>query len=45
MVEVKNYFRLDYTSIVYTYEVFYKLLMQWISAWIHPYFIKAMKVG
>ena len=44
MVEARNHFRLDYTSILYTYTVFKDLPMQLMVIWIHPYFIKAMEV-
>ncbi len=32
-----NPFRLNYTYILYIYEVFKHLPMQWIAIWMHPY--------
>ena len=44
MAEAKNPFRLDYSSILYLYEVFKHLTMQWMVIWMHPYFITALEV-
>ena len=44
MGEAKNPSRLDNTSILYIYQVFKHLLMQWMAIWMHPYFIEPMEV-
>jgi hypothetical protein len=36
MVEARNHFRLDYTSILYIYKVFKHIMMQLMAIWMHP---------
>ena len=47
MVKARNHFRLDYTFILYIYQMFKQLLMQLMVTWMHAHSINAMemKVG
>jgi DNA-binding helix-hairpin-helix protein with protein kinase domain len=36
IVDSRNHFRLNTTSILYIYKVFNHLLMQWMAIWMHP---------
>ena len=44
IVEARNHFRLNCTSILYIYKCLKHLLMLWMAIWMHPYFIKPMEV-
>jgi hypothetical protein len=45
IVDSRNLYILNYTSILYIFKVFKHLPMQWKAIWMHPYSIKAMEVG